>query len=386
MRDQELSVRGETADAVVAGGGVIGLAIARALARRGPLRVVLIERGRLGAEASAAAGGMLAVQAEADRADAFLELALASREMYPAFAETLLAETGIDVELERTGTLYLALNEKDEAEINRRYEWQKRAGLRVEKLTRDEARRIEPCISPHLLSALRFPLDIQVENRRLIAALTASAEKHQVRLMTGTDVLSVQVERGRVTGIETSRGLMSAPVIIIACGAWSSFVKTEGVALPPVQIEPVRGQMLCFEAQQRLARHVIYSPRGYLVPRLDGRLLAGSTTEAAGFDKSVTGAGVHMIMNHALEIAPEVGRLALADAWAGLRPCSPDELPVIGPTSSVQGLFYATGHYRNGILLAPITGDLIAEVVLSGRATPLLEAFTPDRFHYARTV
>jgi glycine oxidase len=373
----------ERAEAVIVGGGVIGLSVARALARRGLGRVTVIERARLGAESSHAAAGMLAAQAEADRADAFLELACASRDLYPSFAEHLREETGIDIELERTGTLYLALNPEDEAELERRYRWQQRAGLLVERLSADEALRLEPCVSPHVRSALRFPLDAQVENRRLVAALAAAAERYQVRFLTGTHVESVRIERGQVVGVETSRGSVHAPVVVLAGGAWTSLISSPDSRLPPVRIEPIRGQMLCFEALQRPFRHVIYSPRGYIVPRMDGRLLAGSTNERAGFDKHVTGEGVRTVATHASEIAPLIDHLPLMDTWAGLRPRAEDELPVIGECAEARGLYYATGHYRNGILLAPITGALVAEQIASGVASPLLDAFAPDRFNYA---
>ncbi|HEV2911846.1 MAG TPA: glycine oxidase ThiO [Pyrinomonadaceae bacterium] len=383
MRDQEPSGASRWADTVIIGGGVIGLAIARSLARRGIGRVCLIERARLGAEASQAAAGMLAAQSEANRADAFLELACASRDLYPSLASALLEETGISIELERTGTLYLAFTEEDEAEIEERYGWQKRAGLNVEHLTVAEARRLEPAISERARRALRFPLDAQVDNRRLVAALSVAVERLGVRLMTGTNVLALRTERGRVTGVETSRGPVQSPVVVLAGGAWSSFVEQGGGNGPPVRVEPVRGQMLCFEANPRPLAHVVYSPRGYLVPRLDGRLLAGSTTEHAGFDKSVTGGGIHTITNHAIEIAPLVRDLPLMDAWAGLRPRSlPDELPLLGGCADVGGLYYATGHYRNGILLAPITGELIADEIATGMRAPLLEAFSPDRFQH----
>ncbi|HEV7860062.1 MAG TPA: glycine oxidase ThiO [Pyrinomonadaceae bacterium] len=398
MRSQESFSAGDVAaDVVIVGGGVIGLSIARSLARRGVRRVTLIERASPGAEASSAAGGMLAAQAEADRADAFLELACASRDLYPSLALELKEETGVDIELERTGTLYLGFTEEDEAEMSRRYNWQASAGLTVQKLTPEEARLIEPGISQSVRSALLFPLDAQVENRRLVAALVASVEKYGVRLMTSTEALNVRIERGEVRSVETSRGTVSAPFIIIAGGAWSSLIggrlgagdsrgNDMSSELPALRIEPVRGQMLCFDARQRLARHVLYSPRGYLVPRMDGRLLAGSTTEHAGFDRRVTGVGVHAIMTHAIEIAPSVGELALVDYWSGLRPRAEDDLPVLGTCASVRGLVYATGHYRNGILLAPITGEMIADVVTRGVMPPLLRAFTPDRFQCASMV
>jgi glycine oxidase len=390
MRDQESSgARRGWAEAVIVGGGVIGLSIARALSMRGAEHVTLIERAGLGREASSAAAGMLAAQVEAESADAFLELACASRDLYPTFAAELLEETGINIELERTGTLYLGFTEEDEVELERRYRWQKLAGLAVEQLSVDEVRRLEPWVSPRARSALRFPLDVQVENRRLVAALSAATERRGVRLMTGTNVESLLVERGRVTGVETSRGTISAPVVILAAGAWVSFIQTvdagggaAGGQQASPRIEPVRGQMLCFETNPRALRHVIYSPRGYVVPRLDGRLLAGSTTEQAGFDKRVTGGGIHAITKHAIEIAPLVKSLPLMDAWAGLRPrAAMDEWPVIGRSADVDGVYYATGHYRNGILLAPITGAALADEITSGVRPILLEAFAPDRIH-----
>lgn len=375
-------MRGKTADAVVVGGGVAGLVVARALSQRG-LSVTLVERGRLGAEASNAAAGMLAPQAEADAADKFFELACASRDLYPAFADALREETGTDIELERTGTLYLAFTEEDERETLNRYVWQTDAGLPVERLSGAQARELEPCISEDVLSALRFPLDVQVENRRLVTALATSVEKLNVALMTGTLVESLCIERGRVEGVETARGFISSPKVVVASGAWTSSLSSNNMHVPNIRIEPVRGQMLCFETKPLLARHVIYSPRGYIVPRLDGRLLAGSTSERAGFDKRVTAAGIQMITTNALEISSDVGVLPLLDAWAGLRPRAADGLPVIGACDGVEGLFYATGHYRNGILLAPVTGELLAEQIVNNRTPRLLEAFTPDRFQYA---
>jgi glycine oxidase len=388
MRDQESTEARETADAIVIGGGVIGLCVARALVRRKVMRVTLIERASLGAEASSAAAGMLAAQVEAMSADAFLELSLASRALYPDLAADLLEETGIDIELERTGTLYLGFTEEDEREIEARYRWQRSAGLVVEELSVDEARRLEPGLSPHARRALRFPLDAQVENRRLVAALARSVERSGVRLLTGTNVESVLIESGRVTGVNTSRGAISAPLVIVAAGAWVSFIQTTGGSSSatadalPLRVEPVRGQMLCFETGVRPLSHVVYSPRGYLVPRLDGRLLAGSTTERAGFEKRVTGGGILSITRHALEIAPLVEGLPLVDAWAGLRPRAQgeDEWPVIGGSAETAGLYYATGHYRNGILLAPITGELLAEEITTGMRPLLLEPFTPERF------
>ena len=370
----------ETAEVAIIGGGVIGLAIARALALRGVRDVLLIERGSLGAEASSAAAGMLAPQAEANRAHEFFQLTCQSRDMYQAFAAALLAETGINIELETTGTLYLAFTEHDEDELQKRYEWQSKAELPIETLSTAAVRRLEPSINEDVRAALKFPLDTQVENRRLLSALVAANEKLGVRLETGTAVTSLKIERERVTGIETSRGFIATDSVVIAGGAWSSLLGAGDKALPNLRIKPVRGQMLCFEPRPPIARHVIYSPRGYIVPRRDGRMLAGSTTEQAGFEKQVTAAGVQSILAAALEISPRIAALPLTDSWAGLRPRAADTLPVLGPCAEIAGVYYATGHYRNGILLAPITGELIAEAIVDKVFPAALEIFSPDRF------
>jgi glycine oxidase len=381
MIREETFRTGETADVIIVGGGVIGLAVARSIALRGIPKVTLIERATLGAEASFAAAGMLAPQAEADCADEFFNLACKSRNMYAAFSEALREETGIDIELDTTGTLYLAFSELEYEEIEKRYNWQTRAGLAVERLTTEEARRLEPCIPEQVVGSLRFPSDVQVENRRLLAALSNANQRLGVRLLTGTNVNSVRINRRRVEGVETSRGLIGSPCVVIAAGAWTPLIRASDEAMPNVRIEPVRGQMLCFAAKPRIARHVIYSPRGYIVPRLDGRLLAGSTSEQAGFDKHVTAGGTYEILTHLLEIAPSFSHLLILDSWAGLRPWAQDDLPVLGPCAEIEGLFYATGHYRNGILLAPITGELIAAAIAGNVSSPLLMPFSPDRFH-----
>jgi glycine oxidase len=229
-------------------------------------------------------------------------------------------------------------------------------------------------------AALKFPLDTQVENRRLISALASANERLGVCMETGTAVISLKIDRGRVAGIETSRGFVAANSVVIAGGAWSSLLGAAEIALPNLRIKPVRGQMLCFEAKPQIARHVIYSPRGYVVPRRDGRLLAGSTTEHAGFEKHVTAAGVQSILSAALEISPPIASLPMTDSWAGLRPRAADTLPVLGPCAEIEGVFYATGHFRNGILLAPITGELIAGAIVDKIFPENLKIFSPDRF------
>jgi glycine oxidase len=378
MSDQPFS--SQTADVAIVGGGVIGLTIARALAQRGVRDVILIERGRPGAEASSAAGGILAPQVDADEADEFFRLACASRDMYQDFAAALQEETGVDVELDTTGTLYLGFTEEDESELRRRYEWQEDAGLSVEWLDAGDARRLEPCISAKVRCAIRFPKDVQVENRKLVEALAIANERLGVRLVSDCEVRTIRIEREKVWAVETSLGLVSSSIVVLAAGAWTSSINSPDIALPRVNLEPVRGQMLCFKAQPPIAHHVIYNSRGYLVPRRDGRVLAGSTIEHVGFDKKVTSEGMSAIRSMALEIAPALEHLPLIDSWAGFRPRAEDDLPVIGPCEGIDGLFYATGHYRNGILLAPVTGELIAEAVISGITPSWLATFSPNRF------
>ncbi len=391
--------QGRAADAVVIGGGVIGLSIARELSAAG-LQTTLIERGELGRGASFAAGGMLAPQAEADAPDAFFRLTHESRRIYPAFAAELLEETGVDVELDETGILYLAFTDQETAELARRFAWQSEAGLAIERSTPEEARRREPHLSPDVRAALFFPHDGQVENRLLTFALAASCARRGVEILTNTEVITLETERGEMTGdtpgddfagehvrrVVTSRGRITTNLVVVASGAWASCLAVN--AAPPAcnfTIEPVRGQMLCFDSAPPLVCHVIYSPRAYLIPRRDGRLLVGATTEHAGFDAHVTARGLHLLTAGALEITARMSEVTFRDAWAGLRPRTPDGLPVIGRAPRIANLIYATGHYRNGILLAPLTARLVRELVTAPHATPeLLRAFSPARFDKPR--
>lgn len=380
---------GERADVAVVGGGVAGLAAARELARRG-LGVAVLEDGRAGS-ASRAAAGMLAPQAEADYPDDFFALLCASRDMYTAFAAALSEESGLRVELDQTGTLYLALDDEDVEEAERRFAWQSRAGLEVERLTAEEARALEPNISPDVRMALRFPRDWQVESRRLTVALDAAAEAQGVRIIRAVEAQGVRVQGGRVAGVVTSAGELEAGAVVFAAGAWTSALHKFSDDGNPFlnddpRIEPVRGQILCYQqrdARTPLVRHVVYGTRGYLVPRSGGRLLAGSTTEPGVYDCRVTEEGTRSIAARAAELAPAVAALEVADSWAGLRPCARDRLPVLGESADVRGLFYAAGFYRNGILLAPAAGEIVADLVTGGatRLSPrALETFSPARF------
>ena len=371
---------GATSDVVIVGGGVIGLTIARALRLRGVREVMLIERGEPGTEASWAAGGILGPQVEADRADDFFELACGSRDMYGMFAGALQNETGIDVELDMTGTLYFGFDSHDEEKLKARCEWQTRAGFQVEWLAADDACSLEPLAGDDVRCALRFANDFQIENRKLLTALVAANEKLAVKLIKRCEVREIAIGRGKVYGVKTSLGFAAAPTVVLAAGAWTSLIGAGDAHLSQMEIEPVRGQMLCFKTELRQFRHVLYSARGYLVPRRDGRVLAGSTTEHVGFDRHVTDEAMNAIKAMALEISPALKRVPLIDSWTGFRPRAADNLPVLGSCANIAGLILATGHYRNGILLAPITGELIADLIVSGEMPARLTPFSPNRF------
>jgi glycine oxidase len=378
------NVKKTMSEILIIGGGVIGLSLARTLRKSGAGKITILERGRAGAEASFAAAGMLAPQAETDKTDDFFRFCTESNRLYPSFAEELLDETGVDIELDRAGTLYLAFTDADGEEIRRRYEWQRGVGLPVELLTAEEIRKNEPFVSPDVREGLFFPNDHQVENRQLLAALQKFAEFNEIEIRENAEVVNLLIENGKVAGAATASEKFFADAVVLATGAWTSLVKLDGADLPMPKIAPVRGQMIAFQTVKRFFSHVIYSPRGYIVPRRDGRILVGATVENAGFDKSVTSEGVEFLLERALEISPSLGNLSIAEKWAGLRPLAADGLPVLGGFPNAENLFVATAHYRNGILLAPLTAETLADKILKKVESPYLQAFSPRRFNSAR--
>ncbi|MEO7660735.1 MAG: glycine oxidase ThiO [Pyrinomonadaceae bacterium] len=366
-------------DVLVIGGGVIGLSVARELHKRGVRRIELLEKGSCGAESSWAAGGILGPQAEADEGGDFFDICSESRDLYPTLAEELFDETGIDIELDRSGTLYLAFTDEDLTELQKRFDWQRKAGHAVEYLSADNVRQAEPFVSPDVRGALLFPNDWQVENRKLLTALKRYAELNGIEIRENSSVERLIVDSDKVVGAETTTERFTGDHTVLATGAWTSLIKLGHLEMP-FKIDPVRGQMLMFRTAKRLFQRVIYSKRGYLVTRLDGRILAGSTSEFAGFNRSVTDSAALSIRKIADEIAPSLGGLEIADHWSGLRPHASDGSPVIGSIDGIGGLFIATAHYRNGILLAPLTAQLAAGYLIGGEKSQYFEVFGPDRF------
>jgi glycine oxidase len=362
-------------DVVVIGAGIVGLSAARHLAGAGA-RVLVVERRRAGEEASAAAAGMLAPQVHAEAEGPFLDLALRARERHLDLLPELEAETGIDLDLSTLGALDVAFSEEEERRLVARVEWQRGHGLPADLLAAEEVRQAEPNVNPAVVRGALFRHDHRVDNVRLARALAKSAVRRGAVLLCGRPVARLVVEGGRVAGVQAGSETLRAPVVVNAAGAWAGLLAGDP-APPPV--EPVRGLVVSFDIAPPLLRHVVWSSRGYLVPRSDGRLLAGSTLERAGYDKSVTAAALRSVLDIALEILPELADVRIADAWAGLRPGTPDDLPIVG-TGALPGLVHATGLFRNGILLGPLVGECAADVALGRPPSVDLGPWSPARF------
>jgi glycine oxidase len=363
---------------IVIGGGIIGASIAWRLASESA-EVVVLERARLGQEASWAAAGMIAPQAEAQAAGVFFDLCLAARRVFDATVDRLVADSGLDPEYDPHGILYIALDSAERDELAARARWHREAGALVHELSGDEARKIEPAISSETLYALHLPDNRRVDNRKLTQAYIAAALNAGAQFRAGVRADSIIVASGRATGVRLHDGAtLEADLIIVAAGTWSHQIG--GLEADRVALHPVRGQMLCFEARPRILTPAVFSMRAYLVPRRDGRILAGSTMEEAGYNKTVTLAGIEKIVRGALAMVPSLAELPFREAWAGLRPATKDLLPVIGRSPSVANVIWSTGHYRSGILLSALTGEVVADLV-AGRAPAIdLAPFSAARF------
>lgn len=364
-------------DVVVVGGGIMGCAVALRLALRG-VSVIVIERGIPGAEASSAAAGILGPQMEADSAGPLLDLGLRSRALFPALAAELRDATGIDVGYERSGVLALAVDGAGAAELTARRAWQMARGLRVEPLSSDQVHALEPNLGADVRGALRFPDDAQVNARELARAFSQAAAHAGARFLQGRYVRRVVVAGGVAAGVELDGEVLSAGAVVVAAGSWSGLV--EGAGVPSSVVRPARGQLVSIETRPPLFRHVLsVHGRGYLVPRRDGTVLAGSTVEMAGFRKEVTVGGLAQILGMARSLVPALGDAPVTGTWSNFRPYTEDHLPVLGLTP-VRGLVLATGHFRNGILLAPVTAEAIASLVATGASDVDLAPFSVSRF------
>ncbi|MDX6689025.1 MAG: glycine oxidase [Solirubrobacteraceae bacterium] len=378
--------RSAATDVIVVGGGVIGLAVAWRAAQRGR-SVCVLERGALGAGASHVAAGMLAPVTEADPGElALLDLGLRSARAWPHFAAELAEAAraaGAETILRRCGALVVART-RDEAEaLERELALRDELGLEVTRLRPSAARRLEPALAPTLRLALDVPGDHAADPRALVIALAEAARRAGAVLRTGAAVERIVVDGDRVQGVTLAGGEpVAAQQVVLAAGAWTA--QLDGLpADARVPLRPVKGQIMRLRDPDGpgLLERIVRFEGGYLVPRGDGRYVLGATMEERGFDTSVTAGALHELLRDAGELVPGVYELVVEETAAGLRPATPDNAPVLGPCAAVDGLHWATGHHRGGILLAPVTADIVAGA-LEGEPVP--PAFAAARFARAR--
>lgn len=348
-------------DCIIVGGGVIGLMIARALREAG-VRVTVLECGRAGREASWAAGGILSPLYAWESPGPVNFLAARSQSLYPALAQSLREATGIDVEWSRSGMLVL------DTDTEAALAWAARSGNECEAVDAVQAQTIEPALRPCVHGGVWFPGVAQIRNPLLLRALVQELRARGVRVREDTSADEILHRHGRVSGVRAGAERLAADCVVIAAGAWSAhLLDATGLELP---VAPVRGQMLMLRAAPGTLARIVLARQRYLIPRRDGRVLIGSTVEAAGYSKETTAAARTQLLRFAGALAPALRDATLERQWAGLRPGSPDGIPFIGAHPTIAGLFVNTGHYRNGITLAPASAELLADQIL-GRAPKL---------------
>ena len=361
---------GKTFDVVVVGAGVIGLACAWRAAQRG-LEVLVLEGRSPAAGATGVAAGMLAPVGElAFGEQRLLELTLRAAERYPEFIAELEQRSGNAAGYDRRGALHVALDRDEAAELRRRHELQSSLGLEAEWLTPSRCRELEPGLAPSTSSGVLAPGEGAVDPRALCAALLAALDREGAEVRAGSPVTEALIEGGRLVGVRTADGEEAqAANVVLATGAWAG----QSDWLPPEarpEVRPVKGQILTLRgpAAEPVCERIVASERVYLVPRDDGRLLVGATVEERGFDTTITAGGVHELLREAYRLLPEVAELELVEASAGLRPGTPDNLPLVGQ-GALDGLVLATGHFRNGVLLAPLAAEQVAEILTGAGVT-----------------
>lgn len=363
------------ADFLILGGGVIGLSTAYYLSRQGA-SVTVLDAGEPG-QASSAAAGMLAPLAETSAPGPFLDLVLDSLRRYPEFVASLREETGQELQIHGPGMLRVARTDEEEAALCRALSWQPSLGLPLHRLTGAEVRRLEPSAAPDIQAAVLSPREQHIEPRRLLAVLAAACRCHGVQIVSDSLATDLQKSAGRVEAVCAGNGRYAFGTLVVAVGAWSrAFSQWLGFNFP---VTPLRGQMLALGPQTpSVLSHILYTHGAYLVPRPDGRIVAGATEEWAGFTPETTEAGIGGLRQEAARLVPMLADWPLHSAWAGLRPVSADGLPLLGRVPGWENVHVATGHGRNGILLTPVTGALMADHLLHN--TPLPAAFDPARF------
>jgi glycine oxidase len=361
-------------DVVVVGGGVIGLACAWRLAQRGA-EVAVLDKGYPGQGATRVAAGMLAPVGELTFGEPeLLQLTLAAARLYPEFVAELEAASGQSTGYERLGALHVALDRDEAAQLRRVHDLQRSLDLEAEWLSTRQCRELEPGLAPSFHGGVLAAGEAAIDPRALVEVLLAACRDEGVEIHTGSEVVDGIFEGERLVGVRTAKGRsdvqstfdqpldIHAGTVVLANGAWSGRADwLPGHARPAVR--PVKGQVVELRSRdgEPPARHILASERVYLVPRADGRLVVGATVEEMGFDTAVTAGGVHELLREAYRLLPDVAEMELVGATAGLRPGTPDNLPLVGP-GGVDGLVLATGHFRNGILLAPLAAEAVVGI------------------------
>lgn len=354
-------------DVTIVGGGVMGCAAAFELARRG-IRALVLERSVPGAEASSAAAGMLGAQVESRAPGPFVDLCVASRERFSSWAARLRESSGIDVEHRVCGITSAAFDRAELDEMEEHAAWQREAGLRAIPLRASDVRGIEPEIAADVIGGISFPDDARVDPPRLLKALRISAERSGVEFRTGSVVRKVAGDAARCRGVVLESGeTIESEHVVLAAGSWSTLVG--GTALAADAIRPARGQIVELLLPVPAQRGIVVGSRCYVSPRDDGRVLIGSTLEFVGFERGVTAGAVRDLLTAATRMLPRLEAADLGRAWSSFRPFTANEMPFIGP-SSIERLWLATGHYRNGILLSPITAEIIGALI-AGESPPI---------------
>jgi len=380
MAYQHTHAPGKTPRVAIVGAGVNGLGIAWHLARAG-CPVTVFDAGTAGYGASWAAAGMLAAAAEAEPGESDLvALGRQSQTLWPDFAEAVKAASGVDPHYRNEGLLIAALTRDEAEKLRFDHDFLRARGLPVSWLSAAELRQREPHLSRNAVAGLSSPEDHQVDNRRLVTALHGAAVAAGATVREHTPVTAIETSAGRATGVVVGGESHAADIVVLAAGAWSRDLPGLPEAVRP-PVRPIKGQMLALRMDPAapLLRHVLWAPTAYLVPRRDGRLLVGGTVEERGFDESLTAGGVYALLEAAWRAIPAVEDLPIDEFWVGFRPGSRDDAPILGP-SALDGLWLATGHHRNGILLAPLTAAAISADILGQPPVADLSPFTPARF------
>ncbi len=363
-----------TARVVVIGGGIVGSLIALRLADAG-CDVQVLERTAPGAEASSHAAGILAAQSEATGPGALFDLAMESRALHASLADELRGRTGVDVGFERHGVLDVARGAEADALVAK-HAWQTARGLSVEVLDAKGLRAKEPGLAAGFERGVWFPEDACVDPARLVKAIVTAAARAGVTFRSGVTARRVLLEHGRAVGVDTDDGAVEGDAVVLAAGAWSGLVE-QGLG-NPASVRPARGQIVEFETSVPPLRGVVFANGGYVVPRADGRVVAGSTLEFVGYRRGVTADGLAKVLAVATRTVPSLGEATVARTWSNFRPFTDDKVALVG-TRGIEGLVVATGHHRSGILLGPVTAEIVRDLVVRGNTRHAIAALSPLR-------